>query len=208
MRTEKVFIDSNMIMNAANFLSADVFEWIDELYPEKFIHLAVYEELILAEYKQKVDQLIKEERWVLFDPEKFFDQQEMLVYDLQYENVRAAFERLNDERIQQGIAPKTVSNIGEIATITACLMIDAGIICSNDFDIRQVVARERYTIVYDNQDILIIQDSAEDFCVYCYQSAIATRKLVRNFYKSVVLSGKDAKRKIEHLTRRMDEETK
>lgn len=86
---------------------------------------------------------------------------------------------MNLQRIAEGKRPKSVSNLGEIATIAACLMINAGIICSNDFDIRTVVVTEDYRISLEDTDELITQDSAEDFCVHCIIHNVASRKLYK-----------------------------
>ncbi len=111
---------------------------------------------------------------------------------------------MNLQRIAAGKRPKTVSNLGEIATIAACLMINAGIICSNDFDIRTVVVLEDYRISLEDKDELISQDSAEDFCVYCVQQNVVSRKLVRNFYKTIIVEDVNRSRKLTQLNERID----
>lgn len=38
MRNGKVFVDANILIHAATFKSADVFNWIDSLYEDIYIH--------------------------------------------------------------------------------------------------------------------------------------------------------------------------
>lgn len=53
-RSDKVFIDSNMIIFAADFQQADVFEWINKLYNNVYIHKDVYNELLFPSVKNTV----------------------------------------------------------------------------------------------------------------------------------------------------------
>ena len=206
--SEKVFIDSNMLIFSASFRQADVFEWMNQLYPNIYIHKEVYNELLTLETKTKVAEFIKSGQWQLFDP---FNSQtltfpEQEIYRQRLKDVTNAFHRMNINRISEGREAKSVSNIGEIATITACLMISARIICSNDFDIRTVVEQEDYRVLSENdEDVLIVQDSAEDFCLYCYQADISTRKLIRKFYKTIIFEAKDRDVKLAQLDNRLNQ---
>lgn len=206
-RFRKVFIDSNMLIFAADFRHANVFEWMNQLYSKIFVHEEVYRELLSSDVKKIVNQQIKDGRWKLFSPDDShcLSVEERLIYQQRLEDVAMAFKKMNRYRELAGQPPKTVSNLGEIATIAACLMIGAGIICSNDFDIRAVVAQENYRIVLDNKDTLLLQDSAEDFCVYCYQISIAARKEIRKFYKTVISDANDRLEKLARLDDRLKE---
>lgn len=135
--SDKVFVDSNMIIFAADFQQANVFDWINELYQNVYIHKEVYNELLFPSVKNTVDGLIASGKWSLFDPKSATSLSpiEQEIYQQRLTDVKDAFHRMNLQRIATGKRPKTVSNLGEIATIAACLMINAGIICSNDFDI-------------------------------------------------------------------------
>lgn len=119
-RTNKVFIDSNMLMFAAEFQKADVFEWMDQLYGEIYIHQEVLNELILPSIKSKI------------------------------------------------------------------------------------VEQEDYCISTDEADLPIIQDSAEDFCFYCYKNEIASRKDVRKFFGHIFRETPGVrKQKMEQLDKRL-----
>lgn len=205
-RSDKVFIDSNMIIFAADFQQANVFDWINELYQNVYIHKEVYNELLFPSVKNTIDGLIAGGKWSLFDPKSVTSLSpiEQEIYQQRLTDVKDAFHRMNLQRIAAGKRPKTVSNLGEIATIAACLMINAGIICSNDFDIRTVVVMEDYRILLEDKDELINQDSAEDFCVYCVQQNVVSRKLVRNFYKTIIVEDVNRSRKLTQLNERLD----
>lgn len=206
-RTDKVFIDSNMIIYAADFQRADVFEWMNQLYSNIYIHTDVYRELLFSSVKEQVNRLIDRGDWTLFDPEDSDTMSTIQrdIYRQRLQEVKSAFHKMNIQRIIDGKRPKTVSNLGEIATITACMMIGAGIICSNDFDIRTVVAQEDYRVIINAQEILLMQDSAEDFCTYCFHSKIATRKLIRNFYKTIIGESKYREQKLRQLDERLQD---
>lgn len=91
--------------------------------------------------------------------------------------MRSAFNEMRLKSISEGARLKTTTDLGEIETIVACMMIHAQIICSNDFDIRSIIEQENYCISTDEADRSIIQDSAEDFCVYCCQNKIAKKAM-------------------------------
>lgn len=202
----KVFIDSNMILYAASFKKDNVFNWINTLYEDIYIHIDVYNE-ILSSAKAIVDTFIDSKKWTLFDPSDtmVLNLAEQEIYKNRLSDVKIAFQELNDRRLKAGIPPKSVSNIGEMATITACTMINARVICSNDFDIRDVVTHEDYRVFIDGQDVPIIQDSAEDFCIACHQQEIAIRKNIRNFYKTTIVESKNRVDKLEQFTKRLDD---
>lgn len=122
-RSEKVFIDSNMIIFAAAYKKDDVFDWINQLYSDVYIHIDVYHELLISEICGKVDEQIRANNWILFDPETM-SPEEQAIYDERMKDVSDGFRKMNDQRIVEGKPLKTVSNIGEIATITACLYDD------------------------------------------------------------------------------------
>lgn len=63
-RSDKVFVDSNMIIFAADFKNANVFEWINELYQNIYIHKEVYNELLFPSVKKAVDKLIASGEWI------------------------------------------------------------------------------------------------------------------------------------------------
>lgn len=54
-RSKKVFIDSNMLMFAADFKQDNVFDWMDQLYEEIYIHKEVLNELLLSDVREKVN---------------------------------------------------------------------------------------------------------------------------------------------------------
>lgn len=204
---QKVFIDSNMLIFAANFQKENVLEWMDNLYENIYIHIEVYNELLTSAIKNTVVSFVTEKQWLLFDPadSSCLTKVEQEIYRNRLTDVKEAFREMNLTRIGEGKRLKTVSNFGEIATITACLMVNARVICSNDFDIRMIAIQEDYRVLIDNQEVLLVQDSAEDFCVYCYQNEIASRKSIRSFYKSIIFESHQRQFKLEQLDKRLAE---
>ena len=69
MIKEPVFIDANIIIHAASFRQADVFDWINSLYGQVLIHVEVLNELKISSVRQRVDAFIQDGEWMLFDPE-------------------------------------------------------------------------------------------------------------------------------------------
>lgn len=205
--TNKVFIDSNMLIFAADFQKEYVLEWMNSLYDDIYIHIDVYEELLFSSIRQTIDSFVQKNQWTLFDPfdPAFLSKAEQKIYRNRLADVKDAFYNMNMTRIETGKKAKTVSNIGEIATITACMMINARIICSNDFDIRTVIDQEDYRVLIGEQDVLLIQDSAEDFCVSCFQNKITSRKKVRTFYRSIIVESPNRKYSLDQLDKRLDE---
>lgn len=180
----KVFIDSNMLIFAADFKKENILEWMDSLYDEIYLHIDVYEELLTSSIRKKVETFAREKQWVIFDPfdTNFLTKPQQDIYRNRLMDVKDAFHRMNMVRIKNGQRVKTVSNLEEMATLAACMMINAQIICSNDFDIRTLIEQEDYRIMIDQQELPILQVSAEDFCFDCFQSGITSRKNVRAFY--------------------------
>lgn len=60
----QAFIDTNMLIYATNFKLANVFEWIDQLYGNVWIHEDVLSELLLKD--EQVRNEIKKETGIFF----------------------------------------------------------------------------------------------------------------------------------------------
>ena len=185
-RARKVFIDPNMLMFAAEFQQADIFSWLDQLYAEIYVHQEVLNELILPKVRGQVERYIERDKWQLVIPERDLKPAECEVYRVWLTDVKQAFTKMRLSTLAAGGWMKSTTDLGEMATIPACMLVGAQIICSNDFDIRTVVEKENYTIATAQADLPIIQDSAADFCVYCYQEQIASRKNVRKFFRFII----------------------
>lgn len=71
-----------------------------------------------------------------------------------------------------------------------------------DFDILNSCCNGDYRISFEDTDELIIQDSAEDFCVY-HSTNVGSRKLVRNFYKTIIEDSNQIQ-KLKQLNERLD----
>ncbi len=205
-RLGKVFIDTNIIKHAADFRSSNVFQWICDLYELVYVHQGVYDELILGSLKSIVDQLIKNNDWILFNPydDHTLTDDEYAIYDSLHQDVISAFERLDTKKESEGRIIKGTKNYGEISSITACLFLGANLICSNDQDIREVINDEHYIIVDEENDSerMIIQDTLSDFCYYCVEQGVASKKEAKRFFKASLAGDNKLSEKLNILNER------
>lgn len=194
--TDRVFIDTNMLLFAVQYEKEDVFTWFNALYENIWIHVDVLEELLTG--KNRVLQEIHQGNWHLYDPNTL-PKNEKTIYNAEISQIKDAFRHMNERREYSGRRNKKTANTGEISTLAVCLLEDAHLICSNDFDVREVVEAEQYTYVDENDvEHLIIQDTAEDFCYYCSLDASIKKSKVRHFFKSIF---DDKKRRDVNLKR-------
>lgn len=195
-RSGKVFIDTNIINLAIVYKRRNVITWINSLYEEIYIHISVMDELLTN--KAYAEEQIENRNWILFDPddENNLSDEEFIIYESYRENVRDGFRRLNEKKKNQGREIKNTSNIGEIDSLAAAMLKSANIICSNDYEIREVIKDEGFRVAVSEDAIpeSIVQDTIEDFCVFCVQYNIATKKEVRKFFKVVYTEDEDDKR--------------
>lgn len=189
MIKEPVFIDANIIIHAASFRQADVFDWLNRLYGRILIHVEVLEELKISSVREKVDVLIAEGRWTLFNPESETSIETDALYDLYLvylQEVRVAFEQLDEKKIREGRPLKHTSDLGEIHSLAAARLLSADLICSDDADIREVITNADLRVInYKEEEVLIRQHTLIDFCINLRRHDIVKRSEVRKFFKSV-----------------------
>lgn len=189
MIKEPVFIDANIIIHAASFRQADVFDWLNTLYGQILIHIEVLEELKISSVREKVDVLIAEGRWTLFNPESEVSIETDALYDLYLvylQEVRVAFEQLDEKKIREGRPLKYTSDLGEIHSLAAARLLSADLICSDDADIREVITDADLRVInYDEEEVLIRQHTLIDFCMNLKRHDIVKRSTVRKFFKSL-----------------------
>lgn len=109
------------------------------------------------------------------------------MYESFVKDVREAFRQLNRKKEAAGRLTKNTHDLGEIHSLAAAMLLSANIICSNDYDIREVINDSQLEIVLDEEEEsqLIVQDTLEDFCLYIAQSKIASESTVRKFFKAI-----------------------
>ena len=191
-----------MLLFAAQYNKENIFSWFNKLYGNIWIHMDVLDEVLLK--RQRVEAEIQAGRWRLFDPLTNFSSAERIIYNAQVEEIKEAFARLNSNRATSGKRVKNTANTGEISTLAVCLIEDAHLICSNDFDIRGVVYSENYTYIDDDDgEHLIVQDTAEDFCFLCVAETDITKAQVRRFYKTLFECPDIRNAKLASLDRRL-----
>ena len=202
-RKGKVFIDANIIIHAGSFQKTDVFQWMNQLYEEIYIHIEVVKELQVPSIRKKAEEFVASGRWILFDP-----QEETLVptedlYDLYLiylAEMREAFHQLDVKKEAEGRRLKNTNDLGEIHSLAAAMLVSVGIICSNDFDIREVIEDTPIyvTVEEEEESILMEQDTLEDFCYFVISHEVAERSMVRKFFKAI------QPQNIEKLDRRIN----
>ena len=69
-RKGKAFIDANIIIHVGSFQKTDVFQWINQLYEEIYIHIEVLKELQIPSIRKKAEEFITSGQWILFDPQE------------------------------------------------------------------------------------------------------------------------------------------
>lgn len=146
-------------------------------------------ELLIQPIRDKVQSLIDKRVWILFNPDdpECISDDEFIIYESYVDLVKEGFKHLDIKKQQQGRVVKRTSNIGEIDSLAAAMLISANYICSNDYDIREVIQDEKLSVSLDEHlpPVLIEQDTIEDICYLCVEMKIASKKEVRQFFKYV-----------------------
>lgn len=154
MIKEPVFIDANIIIHAASFRQADVFDWLNRLYGRIPSHIEVLEELKISSVREKVDVLIAKGKWTLFNPESEVSIETDALYELYLvylQEVRVAFEQLDEKKIRERRPLKHTNDLGEIHSLAAARLLSADLICSDDVDICEVITDADLRVInYDD----------------------------------------------------------
>lgn len=199
LRKGKVIIDTNLLMQALDYRKYDVFDWIDQVYENIYVHIEVINEFRIESERKSILRTINDRGWNLFDynDEKSLPNEHRTLYWSYYDEVRLGFENLKAKKEAQGRIPKTSNNLGEIHCIALAQLISGNIISSNDYEIREVIENEDIRVYSTelNEDIPIEQDTIEDFCFYCVQAGIVKPSAVIGFFK--VCHGSDSKGKLQ-----------
>lgn len=190
-RPGKVFVDTNMLLHADMYQQDNIFEWIDALYEEIYIHQMVLDEILSASARKKVTQYIDEGRWYLFNPddENCLSDDLYDIYEGYVHQIKQAFRQLDQKKVKQGRRLKGTNDLGEIHCLAAALLLSATIICSNDGDIQEVIDDNELEVASEDeqQNIKLVQDTLKDFCYYICLHKIASvpkvRKLLKAFQK-------------------------
>lgn len=203
----KAFIDANILQTAALYEKSDVYDWIDALYDTIYIHISVFQECLHSQVRRKIEDRLQSSRWILFDPdqsEELTDEQ-YVIYEQYRQFIGNGFRRLSARKRAEGKEAKLTRNVGEIDSLAAALLLSVDYICSNDYEIREVIESEQLQIApeEDESPRSIIQDTFEDVCLKAVWEGIASRKEVRKFYSFV--NGQDPEWKRKNKLTRFDQ---
>lgn len=190
-RSGKVFVDTNILLHADMYQHDNIFDWIDALYEEVYIHQMVLDEILSASARNKVTQYIDDGRWHLFNPddENCLSDDLYAIYEGYVHQIKQAFRQLDHKKVEQGRRLKGTNDLGEIHCLAAALLLSATIICSNDGDIQEVIDDNELEVASEDeqQNMKLVQDTLKDFCYYICLHKIASgpkvRKLLKAFQK-------------------------
>lgn len=175
------FIDANIIFYIEKLKDKSEFiNIIEQVYECVYIHEEVYKELSL--FSQKfVDEKCSQQKWVLFKPLPTF----MDIYDDYQLMLGKIQEKLIDIDSSRGKVGS--AGAGEIASLAAAYLLNAEIICSNDYSIKDVIREVPLHIFTDGDDstepVLITHHRLLDFCKLVVDGGVLSRKYVRKFYQ-------------------------
>lgn len=204
MTTESSFIDTNIFLYALAYQKEDILTWIDSVYRNIYVHIDVLEELEIYTERTRIEAFIVQHNWTLFDPGSL-PERDYEMYSLLRSQVADNMLALTENRRNEGLAVKHTANTGEISILAACLLINGNIICSNDGDVRDVIAQEQYQVLdmATQQDRPIRQEDLVDLCVKAQSAGIAKRKAVRKFYGAIIGNRKDRGKLLQVLDKRL-----
>ena len=187
-RPGKVFVDTNILLHADMYQHDNIFDWIDALYEEVYIHQMVLDEILSASARHKVTQYIDDGRWHLFNPddENCLSDDLYAIYEGYVHQMKQAFRQLDQKKVEQGRRLKGTNDLGEIHCLAAALLLSATIICSNDGDIQEVIDDNELEVASEDeqQNMKLVQDTLKDFCYYICLHKIASGSKVRKLLKA------------------------
>lgn len=187
-RPGKVLIDTNILLHADAYKHDNIFDWINSLYEDVYIHQMVLEEILSASAREKVQLYIEEKKWHLFDPddENCLSDDLYEIYQGYVSEIKQAFRALDQKKEMQGRRLKGTNDLGEIHCLAAALLLSATIICSNDGDIQEVIDDNSLEAASEDEErnIKLVQDTLKDFCFYTCMHGIASAPKVRKLMKA------------------------
>lgn len=175
-----VFLDANILIHADRYDSDNVFVWLEQVYDDIYIHNEVFKEIQNKELKLFVQSKFDDKSWTLFDQtdEALLSEEEYDEFETYVTIVRDAFRKVHRWKEQQGIPVKDKKNTGELYSLAAALLLNARYICSNDFEISQVIEKgDLRVMISEEEDELIVHDTLLDFCSLAYASGIPRKKV-------------------------------
>ena len=184
---QPAFIDANILIEAAAYQAEDIFAWLTNVYEDIYIHQQVLEELQLSSVRRHVEAYIDDGTWTRFDPEdeETLSDDAYAIYDSYVADIQQAFTNLNRKKAAEGRRLKHTNDLGEIHCLAAALVLQVGIICSNDYDIGEVITDESLTVTINEEEVAMSQDTLVEVCYHVIHHGISTKSKARKFLKIV-----------------------
>jgi len=157
----------------------------------------------------RVQQFIDAGTWTLFDPDdsSCLDDDSYEAYRQNVKEIHDGFHRLNQKKIADGRPVKSTANLGEIHCLAAAHLLNAQYICSNDYEIQEVIDDEQLIVFLgeEGRPSRIIQDTLEDLCVLFVEKGLMSRKESRKLLSASCQGDSDyvRKKKMERLDHRL-----
>jgi hypothetical protein len=70
-RLGKSFIDANVLQIGALYRNSEIYNWLNQLYSTLYVHISVLDECLISQVRYKVEEMIQQQGWILFDPDQF-----------------------------------------------------------------------------------------------------------------------------------------
>lgn len=175
------FVDANIIFYIDKLKDkSDFINVLEQIYESVYIHEEVYKELDRSSQKF-VDNKCQEQKWTLLNPLQEF-QTTYSDYLLMLPKIQEKLIEVDKRRGKEGSV-----GTGEIASLAAAYMLNAEIICSNDYSLEDVIVEVPLHIFIngdeESEPVYIKHHRLIDFCEMMFLGNIIKRSVVRKFYQ-------------------------
>lgn len=185
------FVDANIIFYIEKLKDkAGFINILEQVYESVYIHEEVYKELSSSSQKF-VDNKCQEQKWTLLNPLKEF-KTTYSDYQLMLTKIQEKLIEVDKRRGKEGSV-----GTGEIASLAAAYMLNAEIICSNDYSLEDVIMEVPLHIFIngdeESEPVFIKHHRLLDFCDLVVSCQVLKRRVVKKFYQIAHLELKEKK---------------
>lgn len=175
------FIDANIIFYIEKLKDKGEFiNILEQVYESVYIHEEVYKELSSSS-QRFVDNKCQQQKWIRLNPLQVF-KDIYTDYQLMLSKIQDKLIEVDKRRGKEGSA-----GTGEIASLAAAYLLNAEIICSNDYSLEDVILEVPLHIFIDGDDetnpVFIKHHRLLDFCELVVLGKVLKRKDVRKFFQ-------------------------
>ncbi|PJO44859.1 hypothetical protein [Lysinibacillus xylanilyticus] len=191
------FVDANIIFYIDKLKDkADFINVLEKVYESVYIHEEVYKELSSSSQKF-VDNKCQDQKWILLNPLQEF-KTTYSDYQLMLTKIQEKLIEVDKRRGKEGSV-----GTGEIASLAAAYMLNAEIICSNDYSLEDVIVEVPLHIFINGNEesdpVYIKHHRLLDFCELVVFGNVLKRSEVRKFYQIAHIELKQKKPEVYKL---------